>query len=222
MKHQDLNIIRNIYLFDGLSDNDKESAIALLNLQIAEHSSGDILVSPDDFCPRLLVVLSGTLFVLRGAEGKEVLLNTLKVGDTFGAASMFGKCDAYPTFVKTKGDVRIAYTEESSLIALFSRFPTTAISHIRYLSDRIRFLNEKISKLTGRNAESKLSNYILDAYGKGTLHHINMSRLASSLDMGRASLYRLIQKLCDQGVISFEGGTITILQYEQLERLAKS
>lgn len=222
MKQQDLENLQNIYLLRGLSEVEQREAILLLDPHIMEYTKGDILVSPDEFCPRLLVVLSGVLHVMRRADGKEILLNTLKTGDTFGAASMFGKCDTYPTFVKSKGNVRVAYMEEKALESLFSRFPATALAHIRYLSDRIRFLNRKISSLTGRNVESKLSNYILEAYGKDTLHHINMSRLASSLDIGRASLYRLIQKLCDQNIISFEGGTITVLQYEQLERLAKS
>ncbi len=222
MRQQDLETVRGLYLFDGLDENHIAEAISLLSLKVEEYASGTYLLSPEEFSPRLLIVLSGTVHVLRGTEGKEVLLNTLRTGDIFGAASMFGKCDTYPTFIKSKGNVRVAFTQEGALQELFSRFPHTAISHIRFLSDKIRFLNEKLSSLTGRNVESKLSNYILEAYGKDALHHINMSRLASSLDMGRASLYRLIQKLCDQNIISFEGGTITVLQLEQLERLAKS
>ena len=222
MKQQDIETIRRIYLFDGLTDQEIDDAIALLSPDVMEYPTGSILLSPEQFSPRLLVVLSGTLHVLHKCEGKEVLLNTLSTGDLFGAASMFGTCNEYPTYVKSKGTVRVAFIEQITLECLFTKFPTTAISHIRFLSDKIRFLNDKLSNLTGRNAESKLSNYILDAYGKHALHHINMSRLASSLDIGRASLYRLIQKLCDKNIISFEDGTITVLQLDQLERLAKS
>ena len=222
MREHDKALLLNLYLFEQLSGPKKEEALASLPIGIADFPSGSIILSKEKFTSALNLVLSGTVCVYRASEGKDVLLNTLKAGDTFGAAAMFGASDTYPTTVKAKGPVRVATIAEQDLENLFLQYPDTSISHIRFLSDRVRFLNEKIHSLTGRSVESKLSNFILEADGKDALHHLNMSRLASSLDIGRASLYRLIQKFCEQNLITFEDGTITIINLKQLERLAKS
>lgn len=221
MKQQDREYLRSLYLFEHLTPEETEDALDSLSACTHDYPTGSIIFSPEHFSPRLILVLSGKVSVVRGCEGKEVLLNTLSAGDLFGAAAMFGVCEHYPTTVRARGQVRVALIDEVALEALFARFPKTAISHIRFLSDRIRFLNDKIHSLTGRSVESKLSKFILEAYGKDALHGLNMSRLASSLDIGRASLYRLLQKLSDEGIITFEGGTITVMNLKQLERLAK-
>ncbi len=221
---QDEKIFSSCHLFFGMSPEMISEAIARIRPTVAEFPAGSIIFRANEFSPSLIYVLSGTLTVERKEEGKRVLLNTIEARDSFGAASMFGfhSVEEFPTKVKAKSDVRIAAVDEGALTALFKDFPIAAINHIRYLSEKIRFLNKKLSALTGRDAESKLANYLLKVYGKSPLQRkLNMAETSRKLDMGRASLYRIIARLNDAGIIHYHDGYIEILQIKELERLAK-
>jgi CRP-like cAMP-binding protein len=212
----------NCYLFDGLTGEEKNEAYSLLHVHVEEYRNGEVLFSPSIFTPTLVYVLSGSATVKQECEGRQVLLNILKEGDTFGAASLFSDRRSYPTTVRAKGTLKVAVVQEEALQELFLRYPQSALSHIRFLSDRVRFLNDRIDSLSGRDVESKVSKFLLSAYGKPTLHsNLNMRQVAASLDIGRASLYRLLKKFEERQIITFTNGDITILNIKELERLAK-
>ncbi len=222
MIRDDETIFKKSHLFSDMADEEIQHAIALLHPTVAEFPAGCIIFRSNEFSPSLIYVLSGALLVERKESGKRVLFNTLAEGDCFGAASMFGLEGEFPTKVTSKSDVRIAAVNEEGLKALFRAYPSAAISHIRYLSDKIRFLNKKLVSLTGQCAESKVSNYILKTYGKQTSQNrLNMAEISRKLDMGRASLYRIITRLNDAGIIHYHNGYIEILQIKELERLSK-
>ncbi len=222
MKESDLNLFLQCHLLASLSKDECREAITLLRPTVAEFPADSIIFSAREFVPSLIFVISGCITVERKEKGKRVLLNQLGAGDCFGAASMFGAQEDFPTRVSAKTDVRIAAVDEAGLKSLFNAYPLTAINHIRYLSEKIRFLNKKIAALTGRDTESKVSNYILSVYGKSALQtKINMAETARKLDMGRASLYRVITQLHDSGIIDYHNGFIKIKNIKELERLAK-
>ncbi len=222
MLNQDIRIFAQCHLFDQMTEEDAVSAISLTHPTVAEFPAGSVIFSGREFSPSLIFVLSGTLTVERKEGGKRVLLNTIDVGGCFGAASMFGAEEEFPTRVTAKSDVRIAAIHEEGLTSLFMQYPQAALNHVRFLSGKIRFLNKKIAALTGRDTESKVSNYILRTYGKQTLHtKLNMAETSRKLDMGRASLYRIITRLHDAGIIHYHNGYIEILQIKELERLSQ-
>ncbi len=221
LKHDEM-IFEKCHLFHAMSESDIRGAIALLRPTVAEFPAGCPVFREHDFSPSLIYVLSGSLLVERKDGGKRVLLNTLTVGDCFGAASMFGGGEDFPTKVTAKTDVRIAAVDEDGLTSLFLAYPATGVNHVKYLSEKIRFLNKKLADLTGQDAESKLCNYILKVYGKSTLQQkLNMAETSRKLDMGRASLYRIIARLHDAGIINYHDGIIEIIKINELERLSK-
>ena len=59
--------------------------------------------------------------------------------------------------------------------------------------------------------------------GKDALHkRLNMTQMAESLDIGRASLYRLLTRFQAEGLISLSGGRVTVLNPEGLQKKADS
>ena len=98
---------------------------------------------------------------------------------------------------------------------------TVAENYIRFLSDRIRFLNNKIGGLlisgAGTTFRYWLMNKARTADGKLYVDvDVSMSALAEMLNMGRASLYRSIDDLEREGLIKKEGRRIYILKPENL------
>jgi DNA-binding MarR family transcriptional regulator len=86
---------------------------------------------------------------------------------------------------------------------------------LEFLSGKIRFLNRKIVTLTAGSAERRLA-YFLDTSipeGKDDTAEITvqMNSLCEMLNLGRASLYRAADRLCEEGFIERIGKTIRII-----------
>lgn len=87
----------------------------------------------------------------------------------------------------------------------------------RMLANKISFLNEKISTLTGGSAEKKLAMFLLSFKKERFKISLSMSKLSSMLDIGRSSLYRALDSFESKGAIKKEGDVITILDKDYLQ-----
>lgn len=221
MLKNDLAILTSCYLFEDMTPEEKLQAVSTMHITVAEYPADAVITSPDQFTPALYFVIAGQLAVTQDHGGNPVLMRLIRSGEAFGAAAMFGSCKNYPTTIRAQSPVRVAAITEDNLRDLFRQHPPAAIAHIRFLSDRIRFLNDRLDSTTGRSVESKLAKYLIDAYGKQTCQsHMNMTQVARNLDIGRASLYRLITQFVDEGLIDFFHGKIQILHPDILKRKA--
>ena len=91
---------------------------------------------------------------------------------------------------------------------------------IKFLSDRVTFLNSRIDCVTGGSAERRLALFIknspVDSSGCVSLG-MSMTALAHALDIGRASLYRAFDSLQSDGIITRDGDRITVLSRDALD-----
>lgn len=223
MNQPDEKAVAGCYLFRSVPADEIREAIRSLRVTVADFPADADIFTPRTFSRALVIIIDGEAEVFRETGGKKVLMNVLGPGDVFGAASLFADRVTYPTRVRAKTEMRIASVSERDLKALFAQYPKTALNHIAFLTDRIRFLNDRILDLTGRSAESKVARYLSAEYGKGTFQtSLSMTKLAVSLDIGRASLYRVLQKMRDMGYIAIEDKEIRVLAPEELERISES
>ena len=90
------------------------------------------------------------------------------------------------------------------------------MNYVRFLSDRIRFLNSKIATFTADSAKSKLMRYLVsqaelqnNPEGNVVLP-VSCQKLAESLNIGRASLYRAFEQLENDGLIRRSGKAVAL------------
>ena len=93
-----------------------------------------------------------------------------------------------------------------------------ASAYIALLSEKIYFLNRKIVAFTAKRADAALAGFLLDRLADGETMTVNMSRLASVLDIGRTTLYRAVDMLTEEGAIAYDGKEMKILSRELLEK----
>jgi CRP-like cAMP-binding protein len=96
--------------------------------------------------------------------------------------------------------------------------PTMA-SYVRFLTRRIQFLNRKIRYLTAGSAEQRLALYLLSEIpeeGVPVRLEISAVSLADLLDLGRASLYRAMDRLSEDGFLVRNGHEYRLLQRDKL------
>jgi CRP-like cAMP-binding protein len=168
---------------------------------------------------------TGFYLLVRNADNEKVLAVLVDVlekilayeGDVFGAAALFGTDEEYPSTIVAESDCRVMFIPQETVVRWMREVPMVAQNYVGFLSDRIRFLNRRLSTLTAGQADGKLWKYLLahrDENGVVTVTG-GMSELAERLDMGRSSLYRSLDSLTEMGKIRRERKKIYILKTEE-------
>lgn len=190
------------------------------NLPIETFPKGAMIYSCHDFQRALGIVLCGAVQVSRtGGDGRRVVMNTLFPGQIFGAAALFGECEAYVTEVDALRSAKVMFISQKVILDWMQQDYRIGENYIRFLSDRIRFLNQKIAGFTDGQADDRLKRYLLghcSEDGQVTLPR-SMVELAQSLNIGRSSLYRSLDALSAQGLIRREGKQMYVVSMERLE-----
>lgn len=183
--------------------------------EIRHFAAGDALSGGEK---SLGVMLSGTAAVLSTDRGRTVLLRTLSEGDIFGAAAIFCPEDLPLSRIEASSPCSVLFLPSFAIEDLLDRDPTCRLAFLRFLSGRIRFLNRKICCFTAGSAWRRLSLWLAAEEHDTVTLPGSLSSLAELLDIGRASLYRALDRLTDSGAIRRSGRQITIISRDLLTK----
>jgi len=178
---------------------------------LRSYKAGELIYSPESFRKAAGLVVKGSLTVTRAGD-PGVLLNILKKSDVFGIAALFStKGDSYVTEVRARTDSEVFFIPGSAISELVRENPDFAESYISYLSDKIRFLNGRITDFTAPSVEKRLARFLAErARTEGNVLKPNKTALAKALNVGRASLYRAFTELENRGLITLDSGCIRV------------
>ena len=210
------DVLKSTRLFSVLGDEEITGLVSDSRTAVAKYRAGESIYSDTGYKKALGAVITGSLSVYRSGNGSRVLLNRIPAGGIFGAASLFGADGLYVTEIRADRDCEIFFVPSEVLSRLITENGGFALSYVGFLTDRIRFLNHRISGLSAGGAERRLAKYLLGHDGGKS---ISMTELASFLGIGRASLYRIIDGFTENGLIEKSGRTIVILDRDALEKL---
>lgn len=216
MKSEEQLMLKESFLFTGMTDAEFRTASALLMSERKEFPRLSLLCSPGETQTSLSFLLYGKASVYRD-DSRRVLLRKLGPGDCYGAASLFSADRSYPTEIRAINSVAVLSISETSLRQMFLRFPASATNYISFLSDRIRFLNTRVRDFSSVSAEEKTAKLLLAGTESKQSGIANFRASAESMNLGRASLYRVLNTFAERGWIRKEGKTVTVLEPDKLK-----
>lgn len=203
--------VKDLFLLDGFSEEEQNEIIGTFNNPI-NFKKGDVIYSTDVFSNSLGYIISGKAFAVNN-NGQGVFMKTFEKGSCFGAAAVFGGVEKYVSTIIAKTDTEVLFISEDNLKEIFKRKPETAINYISFLSDKVRFLNKKLSVLSCHSAEETVYNYlssVADSDGYAIIPK-NMTLFSKTLGIGRATLYRSFTSLEESGKILRENNRIKVI-----------
>lgn len=215
----DFDIIMRTELFRGTAQGSLQRILNVSGYELEIYHSDDVIYSPTDFKRSLGIILDGQLRVTKeNADGREIVMSTLNRGSMFGAAALFNSEHEFQTKITAVEDCRIIFFSQKIIIRLIEREPKIAENYIRYLSERILFLNKKIYFLTSGTAEQRLSSFLLNNLSEydATKLPMSMTDIAASLNISRASFYRAMDSITDSGAVEKKGKLFRIADIEKL------
>ena len=221
-KSRDLKQISENSLFKNISPEKVLSICAGDGCSVISYGRGDVIFSPDSFFKSCGLILTGSVSVSKSSSDDRVLLmNTLSLGSLFGAAALWTEHSRYVTKLTALEKCRIVFFSQKLMESSMNQYPELAANYIRFLSERICFLNDKIQSLISGCSKSSLKQHLLEQFelfGPELCLEHSISGLASMLNVSRASLYRAFGALENGGIIRRSGRSITILDINKLRR----
>lgn len=208
-----LTALRKCFLFSRLEEREIQDFLDGAGTPCCM-KKGETVYASIDFQKALTLVLQGELQVTcQGGNQKHAILNLLQEGDVCGVTALYGGGETFVTDVTVTRDAVVLFIYQEYLSQCFQKMPKTAENYIRFLTDRIRFLNGKISTYTGGQSENRVYGFLLERCGENGVVCLDgsISDLARILDIGRSSLYRSLEQLETAGKIRREGKKIILL-----------
>ena len=212
-----MSVYESLFLLNGLENREKEEIISGFPEPV-RFKKNELICSSVTSSFALGFIVSGSAFAVTNNANKVVMKKFLP-GMCFGAAALFGGGGKYVSTVAAEQTSEIIFFTEERLTELFKAYPIIAVNYITFLSDKIRFLNEKISVITCQSAEDTVFQYLLCAKnhdGYAVLPK-SMTLLAKMLGLGRASLYRSLDRLEQNGYIKRENNEIKVIKNEKID-----
>ncbi len=205
----------DFFLTNGLTNEEKGQISKMLGEPVF-YKKGVLVYGEGNYKPAIGVVISGLLCV-KTAGDTDVTLRFLKIGETFGVSAVFSESsEEFVSRIYAEKDSEILFLDEELLKEIFSRFPKTAENYIRLLSSKIEFLNKKIRLLSCKTAQQEVYEFLTaNCDENGVVASQNMSALSHSLGIGRSSLYRCLEQLEKQNLITKNGKEIKVIYYEK-------
>lgn len=222
LNETETELVLKTELFRGSPPSVLTRILAVSDCTAAEYEKNDVVYDKTNFSRSLGIVLEGRLRVTKeNADKRPIVMSTLQRGAMFGAAALFNSEPEYATKITAIEHSRVLFLPQRLIKRMIEREPEIAENYIRYLSERILFLNRKIYFLTAGTAEQRLAGFLLDnlAVGEFSEMPMTMHRLADALNMSRASLYRAFDELTASGAVSKQGKLVCINNAELLKNL---
>ncbi len=221
MKKSIIESLSECPLFKGIPLSELTTLTnAYMTLSVCEKN--DTIISENNYTRSLGIIIKGSATVTKHSGETEILMSILKKGDIFGMATLFHEEDNYLTSIRACEKITMAVFSKDNVRKMLSLYPQVNENYITILSEKIHFLNKKISTYTRAETIQKVAFFILqntDEEKKEVTLPYSITKVADALNVGRASVYRAFDTLENDCIISRDGKKITILDYNALEKI---
>lgn len=218
------SFLKSTFMFRGVSEKTLNEAIGKIDLISKSFEKNECIYSPSSYSDMIGFVKNGICEVRRvHPDGTSVPLNIIEKYGTFGIVAVFGNKQNFPTYVYAKKACSIVFISKKDFIFLFNSYNEIALNTAKFLTERITFLNEKVTTFSGNTVTEKLAHYILSLSeaNKRLDFEFNRKKSAEIINTGRASLYRALTELKNEGIIDYDSKKIYINDLIGLERKTK-
>lgn len=209
-----LKTLHACVLFRDLTAEQLQQIVQEPGCECREFPKGVTIYGGKNFERCLGLILDGSVSVSKPTDhGRDLAISRLSDGMLFGAAAIFNEAESFANVLTSLENCRVLFMQQQWFQWVLQRHFSVAEAYIRYLSERILFLNERIAALAAGSADQCVAHFLLQ---NGPSITISMTELASRLNIGRASLYRVMDRMEAEGIIARTGKNIEIKHPERL------
>jgi CRP/FNR family cyclic AMP-dependent transcriptional regulator len=199
-------------LFSGMDEADIEMvASQTITRQFPKNT---VIVSQGDDTDSFYVIVQGKVDVfLHNDKGKEIIINTLGVCESFGELAPLGGIPRQASIITTEDSSFGIISRQVFMDTLLIK-PSISMRIIDLLISRIQDLTEEVSSLALEDVYNRVVRVLYkhaDEVGeKLVTEKLTQQDIASRVGATREMVHRILKELKTGGYISIEGKHITI------------
>jgi CRP-like cAMP-binding protein len=217
----DPNALRSLEIFHGLAPATLER-LATVAVE-RRYAPDQVLYTTGSEPAGLLVILEGSVRVVRGRNGRQQLVHEEKPGGALGEVPVFAG-GGYPATAIASEPTRCVMLSTAALSAIIREDADIAFVFLRRLAQRTRGLVELVDRLSSQDVNGRLAALILQRCEAGA-HAFLLGRtqieVAEELGTVREVLVRALRQLRQAGLIQAVGrGRYRVSDCEGLRRIA--
>ncbi len=209
-------MLNTIPLFHDLNNMQLASIGAHLSMRVFE--KGEFVLREGEQADSMYVIVTGTVKVFSvdpDDESREVILKTLGPGEFFGELPMFDN-ELRSANVATLERCHLQVLSYQAFERAIASSPDIAHKVLLTLSKRLRDADRKIGDLALLDISSRVARTLLElaimSNGQRVVGEpFTQKNLASMIGASREMVNRTLQDLQENGYISIQRGSITIL-----------
>lgn len=211
------DIIYKTSLFSKMAPDEFEEIYKQIVLTTMEYEKSDLVGGIYEQQNGIGILLDGKIHAMKYlVSGKSMFLREFNKGDIFGLGSVFQEKDTKLSYMEVIRKTRIVYINEDELMKLF-RYEQILRNYLIFANSKIKYLNHKIEVLSQTSIKDKVLMYIYDQWlvqnqEKKVRFPISKNTLADYLGVSRASLYRVMIELEEEGVLKLHKNYIVLFQ----------
>jgi CRP-like cAMP-binding protein len=210
-------------LFRGLPPATLDRIAALATQR--GYRRGEIVFSAGDPGDALYGVVTGRIRISAGtAEGREIFLNVMEPGDTFGEIALLDGGTRTATATATEPTELVSIRREP-LFELLEREPKAALELLRLCGERLRWTSGLLEDAALLDAPARLAKRLLslgEQHGEdgagGRLVRISQEDLSNFLGVSRQAVNERLQDWKAKGWVALGRGTVTVRDAAALRR----
>ena len=213
----------SLFLFEGISDTVIDEILNSPAVELRSFPRNETIYSPTEYEKKLGFVVSGKCDVkIIKNDSPPTVLNTLGERDAFGVLAVFSECEEYPTEIIAAKNSDVLFISKDGALNLVKQYPEIAMNVIRFLSGRIGYLNKQLATFSGTRVEHRLASFLFRLYQKhGEEFDFNCKKTSEAINAGRASVYRALDILSTDGIITYSAKQIKIINPSKLKENTK-
>lgn len=223
---EQVNFLRNVPIFNELSDQELEK-IAALGVR-KKYKKGSIILLEEETGAALFVIITGKVKIVRmDDDGREVILSILGESDFFGEMAILDGLTRSASVVATsKSELFMIHRRD--FLKLLNDYPMVAIALLRELTGRLRKADTQIKSLSLKDAAGRVANVVLqlaDEIGMFRKGRVEIDELPLQQDLAnmagtsRETISRMIHKFIKKGYLQLQGNKLIINDYESFKNL---
>ena len=204
--------LKSTALFCGLDPADIEMVAA--QTVTRQFPKNTVIVNQGDDTDSFYVIVKGKVDVfLHNDKGKEIIINTLSVSESFGELAPLGGIPRQASIITTEDSTFGIISRQVFMDALLVK-PSIGMRIIDLLISRIQDLTEEVSSLALEDVYNRvvrvLYKHAAEVGEKLVTEKLTQQDIASRVGATREMVHRILKELKTGGYISIEGKHITI------------
>ncbi len=207
----------------GLEIDDEFAFLDDMKCAVKAYTKGKVVVNQGDLVDSLYILILGSVKTEMFTEdGNVVNIENIKAPRPLAPAFLFSDKNRFPVTVTALEETEVIKIPKEEIIRLMQTNPNFMQNYLMHNSNRTQFLSNRLQLLSIKTIKGKLAHFILEhtrTVNETIELEYNQSELADYFGVARPSLARSISEMEEDGLISVQRKTYTILNINKLKEL---